>query len=450
VPQYNIRDIPVIGNNLKHAIYLFNSSPYASLANGGKYLPTPEEQQQMATEEATTQANTTNFYEEVAQVNTTNFYTTSFTQYIPTHNANNPLQWNTPPTEAAQPTPTEEINPYLPGTGSWVLWNSQHPKPKQQKEPKASDPNKTTISDIYKYKSLSKYIGLSGKLPIRAPTTFVGLEIELENVVLKSLPKSTWANIEDGSLKNNGREFVTIPIQFKYLEIELQRLFSGLSNYETTSRCSVHVHINARDFTLTELKSFIALYIIFEKSLYKYSGDRIHNNFCVPLIAYPILIKDFIKSLNIGEIRHCWFKYFGFNLSPIYGGESKPLGTIEFRHMKGTTNIPNIISWINLIVSLKVLAKKMPWSEIEEHIKTMNTTSGYYWLAEQVFGDFAPLITHQPTFKQDVEECISMTKTIFFSEEKNKYEEDIPLIHKKDPKHVRHSRPSNQTEEWIY
>ena len=395
-----------MGKNLKHAIDLFNVSGHAAISNGGKYLPTPEE---MAQIEIETLAETTN----TASMTSANMTTSAFAQYLYSH-------------ATTAPTHNEEIA-------------QASPKPM-----KSSDPNKTTISDCYKYKSLSKYIGLSGKLPIRAPTTFVGLEIELENVVLSSLPKSTWNNIEDGSLKNNGREFVTIPIQFKYLEIELQRLFSGLKNYETTSRCSIHVHINARDFTLIELKSFIALYVIFEKSLYKYSGDRIHNNFCSPLIGYPAVVKAFVKALTSGYIEHQWFKYFGFNLSPIFGGESKPLGTIEFRHMKGNHDIPYIVNWINLIVSLKLLAKKMPWAEIEEHIKVMNTTSGYYWLAEQIFGQFSPLITEQPTFKQDVEECISMAKTIFFEEPTKKYEEEIPLIHKtRKSEDVRNSWPRN-------
>jgi hypothetical protein len=83
--------------------------------------------------------------------------------------------------------------------------------------------------------------------------------------------------------------------------------------------------------------------------------------------------------------------------------------------MEGTTDIEYIINWINLIVSLKIAAKKMSYKEIENLLGTMNTTSGYYWLADNVFKEYQGFIINQPTFKQDVEMCISKTKSIFLA-----------------------------------
>ena len=304
----------------------------------------------------------------------------------------------------------------------------------------AVTPNKTpqkeipmkeiVISKLLKYKSLSKYVGLEGKLQIRAPTTFIGVEIELEKVNLSYLPNGTWTATEDGSLKEEGREFITIPIQFKYLEVEIQRLFKGIKSCNASTRCSVHVHINVRDMNLEELYNFILLYIIFEKSLYNYSGSRIDNNFCVPIFYYPILVKDFLYELKeYKTINKSWYKYFGFNLSPIFGGESQPLGTIEFRHMKGNTDCNWIINWINLIVSLKIQAKSLKHEELETHIRTMNTTSGYYWLAKETFKSFNELITKQPTFKDDIESCITLAKSIVTKPETT--QEVIRLIKKR-------------------
>jgi hypothetical protein len=126
------------------------------------------------------------------------------------------------------------------------------------------------------------------------------------------------------------------------------------------------------------------------------------------------MVKDFIYFLNYNNIiKYCWYKYSGFNLSPIYGGESKKTGTIEFRHMKGNTDIQNILNWINLIVSLKITAKKHHYEAIEHLLLRMNTTSEYHWLAEETFKTSSTLITSQPTFKQDVEMCIAQTKKVF-------------------------------------
>ena len=301
--------------------------------------------------------------------------------------------------------------------------DSDHPQ-SNGKPKKIASHEKTTISSLYKYKKLSKYIGLCGPTPVRADTTFIGAEIELEHVHLKHLPHSTWKMIEDGSLKIDGQEFVTIPIQFKFLEVELHRLFDGLTA-KATPRCSVHIHINARDFTINELKNFMCLYMVFERSLYNFSGNRIDNNFCTPLSYYPQIVKEFMACLDENIFLPKWYKYFGFNISPLFGGESQPLGTIEFRHMEGSTDIPRILNWINLIVSLKISAKKLTYNEICEHIKTMNTTSGYYWLAEQVFKDHTKLITTQPTFKDDVEHCITIAKDILFREDGQVIEEEI-------------------------
>lgn len=298
-------------------------------------------------------------------------------------------------------------------------------------KPKKNNPINVNrvIGKIFKYKPLFKYVGFEGNKKIRAGTTFVGVEVELEQVKIKSDILGTWNVIEDNSLKDYGKEFVTIPIQFKYLEVELKRLFSGLSHYHASDRCSVHVHLNARDFTTEELKTFIALYMIFEKSLYNFSGNRWNNNFCVPLAFYPRPVTDMLRSLSDGFVDSKWYKYFGFNMSPIFGGESSKIGTIEFRHMKGTTDPDYIIDWVNLIVSLKITAKKMNYNVLMEHLRTMNTTSGYYWLADHTFKDFKEHIVNQPTFKHDVEFCIATTKAVFL-EHTNKQEEVIKIITK--------------------
>ena len=287
------------------------------------------------------------------------------------------------------------------------------------------DISKIFIRDFHSYQSLSKYEGLIGPTFVRAPTTFIGVEVELEKVKYKYLPQGTWKITDDGSLKDQGREFVTIPIPFRFLEIELHRLFNGLTDKHASIRCSTHIHINVRDFSLEELKTFLALYLIFEQSLYHFSGERSNNNFCVPLSFNSKMLQEFISYLNRGHVVEGWYKYTGLNLSPIWGGESKKFGTIEFRHMKGTTDVAYILNWINLIVSLKITAKKLKWEELEKHIRTMNTTSAYYWLADETFKDYAKLLVNQPTFKDNVEYGVTMAKKVFLPQEQR--EIIIPL-----------------------
>lgn len=266
------------------------------------------------------------------------------------------------------------------------------------------------FSDRYSYKPLSKYIGLLGNTPMVSPPTYVGVEIELEHCNFDNKIPPTWDKVEDPSLKIGGMEYVIRPIQVKYLEVELLRLFRGIPESKPTIRCSTHVHLNVRDFTLEELEKFLILYLVFERSLYRVSGDRWNNNFCVPLYNYPMAIRQLFMYLSKGKFCEEWYKYFGLNLSPIYGGESSKIGTVEFRHLRGTKEIGLILLWVNLIVSLKRAAKRMDIAHLKQRIINMNTTSDYNVLVDEVFYEHTHTLKEQPTFKEDVEMCIAQLK----------------------------------------
>lgn len=278
------------------------------------------------------------------------------------------------------------------------------------------------LSQQYPYKKLSKYEGLLGRIKCRAPTTYVGIEVELEKVNTSYFASSAIKSTQDGSLKLDGVEFVSVPIKVCYLEQELERLKKSLISYDVSSRCSVHIHLNVRDFTQEELYRFMLLYLIFEKSLFNFSGNRWKNNFCTPLRSYPKKVLETLYKLKKEGLQTCtWYKYFSFNISPIWGGESeKAIGTVEFRHMEGTLDIERIINWINLIVSLKISAKKFSTKELEDNILVMNTTSSYYWLAREVFKGWSSLILSQPSFKEDVEGGITYCKSVMPNEDQYK------------------------------
>jgi len=294
------------------------------------------------------------------------------------------------------------------------------------------------MSEIYAYESLSKYEGLRGSLVIRAPTTYVGVEIELEKVKLNSNVPSSFEIKHDGSLKLDGREFVTVPIRVCYLEQELRRLFACMPPPLVSPRCSIHVHLNARDFTSQELYRFLLLYLIFERSLFNFSGGRLNSIFCSPLHEDIGRVKGEINKLYAqdGVRLMGWSKYFALNIEPLWGVpmESAKIGTVEFRHMAGTTDVEHIIEWINLIVGLKISAKKMDTQELVKSLNKMNTISSYNHLVTEVFKDWAAHLLSQPTFKEDVEHGVLMAKmTLPIKKgEKVKTEIEIPMGYKGD------------------
>lgn len=268
-----------------------------------------------------------------------------------------------------------------------------------------------TISKLFNYKPIPKYTGLEGKIRVKHKDVFVGVEIELENISLM-YKNSAFTNHVDNSLKLDGCEFVTLPIKLRYLEVELQRILDQVKDTALVSqRCSIHVHMNVRDMTLEHLSNMVMLYMIFERSLYRVSGDRWNNNYCIPLAMTSDLLIRWFKYEKT-YINWSWNKYTGLNLCPIWGGESSKIGTVEFRQHKGSVDVEEIMQWCNLITALKRAAQTIQRDELLAHIRTMNTTSGYWWLAKEVFGNWSNMLTSLPTFKEDIENCITHLKYV--------------------------------------
>ena len=229
----------------------------------------------------------------------------------------------------------------------------------------------------------------------------VGIEVEAENTQDIAVP--FWKETQDGSLKIRGKEY-TIPVEEDVAADYLSLLFSIQNKIKMSSRCSIHIHVDIRTFTLSELATLILLYIIFEKSLYNFSGKRWDSNYCVPIRTQ--LLGNILKY-NFRHFREYFPKYGGIHL---FAGDT--LATIEFRQMKGTTDVDVISNWIKIVTSLVKSAKKIPLSDFLKELETMHTTSSYKNLTVDIFKECSHFIFNQPTFKEDVEEGIRLTKIL--------------------------------------
>lgn len=235
-----------------------------------------------------------------------------------------------------------------------------------------------------------------------------GLEIEAENIPNPPSFLYYWHTVKDGSLRNNGREFVSIPMRASQIEPALaylkECLYSYKNDYEFSPRTSVHIHMNVRDFSWDRVKTFILLYAIFERHFFHLVGKvRESNIFCVPLYK-----TNQLDDILILEELPKWHKYNAVNLACIYGDDDvKGYGTIEFRHLYGTLDSKTILTWVNNIECLHKYSKLISLDNLLDTIKELNTTSEYVALYQTVFGEYANIRT---MMKQDFEFCISTTK----------------------------------------
>jgi hypothetical protein len=183
-----------------------------------------------------------------------------------------------------------------------------------------------------------------------------GLECEIEQI--RAIPPSildVWGRHEDGSLRENGMEFVSPPDtldetlnKFKFLHTELKT-----GNNPFSERTSIHVHVNMQNLGEQEVKNIIFLYALYEEFFFMCTiPSRRENIHCVPLTE--TFLPQYY-SLKIESLCNKWQKYTAMNTKPLSN-----LGTLEFRHMHGHNDVVKLQQWLTLLEKLVKLGATMP------------------------------------------------------------------------------------------
>jgi len=265
-----------------------------------------------------------------------------------------------------------------------------------------------------------------------------GLELEIEDqraLRLNGFHVDGWNMIEDGSLRNNGMEFITVPpVKVGDVEARLEDLFKAvkISKNSYSDRTSIHVHCNMQGEKLDTLKSFCLLYLVTERAFFNYvEQERFENVFCVPLMDFAAPFGLF-NVLNKGSLGRNWAKYSALNLLPL-----SELGTVEFRHMHGTSDVKKIVTWVKAIDLLKQSARKKSFEEWRAQITQLNTTSEYGMFLMEIFGELeiAFLGNNHPFdyYKEMLYANIMQAKLWEYAELKEKAQPPIIIKTKKAP-----------------
>jgi hypothetical protein len=310
-------------------------------------------------------------------------------------------------------------------------------------------------NDYFKYKMLETHeeaiTNLSTRKTYKSPftfcdkETFVGIEVEVEGVhTLSNLGKvdSThylWKNVEDNSLRNNGREFVSLPIRGDNISYALSLLHNNLHKsincigHEFSERTSVHVHVNCRTLTHEQINTLVLAYSLVEPVIYDFvGGGRDDNIFCVPLKDTGIsklLSEGFVADNGLLDYVTSWHKYAGLNLVPL-----RSYGTVEFRHMTGTCDVERLQVWIDMILSLRQFAIKTPFNTLKKLALELNTSSEYVQTLYAIFGNHASLLQNENTAQSMEKACCFVKDCFGHSENRLSFAEYVnSTIHKESP-----------------
>lgn len=225
--------------------------------------------------------------------------------------------------------------------------------------------------------------------------TFLGLEVEVENIHNDVPIPTFWKCKNDNSLRNGGVEFFTVPLRpeesLKASAVLWWLLRDATSEKPDFSwRVSNHVHLNALDLTEDELKAVLLLGTFFESLFFSLVGkDREQSMFCVPI--QQSLLMDNLGAYLRGKtalhtLVHKWPKYTALNIGRLYERPHEPaIGTVEFRHMGGTSDVKDVLLWQAIIVNLFRASIALSGSELKGRILSINTAPKYHDFVEEVF-----------------------------------------------------------------
>jgi len=170
-----------------------------------------------------------------------------------------------------------------------------------------------------------------------------GVELEIEDLRNYQLPAG-WHDTEDGSLRNNGKEFISPPAtvetlveHFEYIHKSIKWRSSPGKGF--SERTSIHVHINCLDQTQEQTRSILLWYALFEPVFFAMVAPSRRNNIHCVGLDQTSLSEVYRRSLPIYVQK--WSKYTALNILPL-----NTQGTIEFRHMDGHGDVQRFKQWL--------------------------------------------------------------------------------------------------------
>lgn len=151
--------------------------------------------------------------------------------------------------------------------------------------------------------------------------------------------ENVWKVQPDGSI--NGWEIVSPPLT----DLEDLKTVVHVLRKELKVRCNkktgLHVHHDINDFTLNQIKNLYRLYHKYEPNAIKsiINPSRVSSHYCNPISPLMNKIENASTAEDFRNLTSS--RYYNLNHKAYI-----KYGTIEFRHHQGTTNINEILAWV--------------------------------------------------------------------------------------------------------
>lgn len=237
----------------------------------------------------------------------------------------------------------------------------------------------------------------------------IGVEVELEKAyglathIMKD-PETPWEVKGDGSLRDDGYEFVfKKPLAGKDVEQAIDQLSDAIIEHPVSStvNCSTHVHLDFTKNTLDELFNFIFTYMLVEDTLAEYCGEwRKDNLYCLTFSNAENLVtvvsnmyhdRSLKPLLRYGENM---LKYSALNMFTLYR-----FGTLEVRLAKGLSTKEDLYKWINMVYCIRKYADTVdnPMDLLVD-VSRKGVNGLYEDIFEEYYEELSPFVSYENTY----------------------------------------------------
>jgi len=232
-----------------------------------------------------------------------------------------------------------------------------------------------------------------------------GVECEIESVSNGGEGFKGFEATEDGSLRNHGVEFISVPLGKTELLDCFDNLHAEIEFFDKkdafSPRTSTHVHINCRSLEASQVKTLILLYALYEDFFFAMcEPGRRDNIHCVPLTE-TYLTALYGKDLKLLVER--WHKYTALNILPL-----KNLGTVEFRHLQGTGDSALLAEWLTTLENLWTMCQRESLSI--ETLSDEDTLKSWWY---KLFGHSSRVMSLSPSFNNIIANSLLDVKFAF-------------------------------------
>lgn len=256
---------------------------------------------------------------------------------------------------------------------------------------------------------------------IRPVAGDVGIEIEVEGFDLPAEMGSYWSVHNDGSLRapdgGTALEYVlSRPVKIdavdKSLALFSKHMVTAKARSIDSPRTSVHVHFNYSQRTFQSIFTVACAHTIIEDLLVHYAGnDRVGNMFCLRAkdaeqwveALCTAISNDSYQSLT----RQDDLRYSALNLTAL-----RKFGSIEFRALRGTTDVKVISDWVHLLHTFLTNVDKL--YQNPQQIITSYSEHGAQEFVRRLVGDWYDKLLY-PGWNDDLLDNMRLAQDIAYS-----------------------------------